>query len=119
MPDITYSLGGISFDAVPRKGSRELHIPAASRVTIGRKRLLSTSVPGERLVLAGDYLTETTRAQLESLIDQTESDGTLHVFDDGVAQRNAIIESFTYEAIIGISENAYSFEMRLLLLGEA
>jgi hypothetical protein len=118
MPDITYSLGGVSFDAVPRKGARTIAVPNTAYVSIGRNRLVSLSVPGESLILAGDYLTETKRASLEALIEQTESSGTKHVFDDGESQRYAIIERFTCEAIVGITEAAYSFEMHLILLGE-
>ena len=91
---------------------------AAAYVTIGRKRLVSLSIPGERLILVGDYLTETKRALFEALIEQTESSGTKHVFDDDETQRYAIIERFACEAIVGISNTAYSFEMHLLLIGE-
>lgn len=119
MPNITYSLGGISFDAVPRKGARSVAVPMTSRVSVGRKRLVAVSVPGERLILAGEYLTEAKRASFESLIEQTESSGTKHVFDDDITQRYAIIESLTCEAIVGVAEAAYRFEMQLLLLGEA
>jgi len=118
MPNITYSLGGISFDAVPRKGARTIAVPNTAHVSIGRKRLVSLSVPGERLSLAGDYLTEATRASLEALIDQTESSGAKHIFDDSESQRYAVIERFTCEAIVGCAEAAYKFEMQLLLLGE-
>ena len=118
MPNITYSLGGTSFDAVPRQGARTVSVPTTAYITLGRKRLVSLSIPGERLVLIGDYLTESKRASFEALIEQTESSGTKHTFDDSESQRYAIIERFTCEAIVGISETAYSFEMHLLLLGE-
>jgi hypothetical protein len=118
MPDITYSLGGVNFDAVPRKGARTIDIPAKPHVTLGRKRLYALSVAGERLHLDGDYLTESKRASLEALIAQTESSGTKHIFDDGYTQYYAVIERFTCEAIVGISDAAYRFEMDLLLLGE-
>jgi hypothetical protein len=118
MPNITYSLGGISFDAVPRRGIRTIDIPNTAYVSIGRKRLVSLSAPNERLILAGDYLTEATRASLEALIEQTESSGAKHTFDDGASQRYAIIERFSCEAIVGCVESAYKFEMQLLLLGE-
>ncbi len=117
MPNITYSLGGVSFDAVPRKGARSVTVPLNSQVSIGRRQLVATSVPGERLILAGDYLTETTRASFEGLIEQTESSGAKHIFDDDITQRYAVIERLTCEAIVGIAESAYRFEMQLLLLG--
>ena len=118
MADITYSIGGIDFDAVPRKGNRTLQISAKSHVSLGRKRLIAISPPGERVFLKGDYLTEATRASLEALLAQTESSGTKHTFDNGEAQYLAIIERFSCEAIVGITEAAYKFEMDLLLLGE-
>ena len=118
MPNITYSLGGVSFDAVPRKGVRAIEVPAVTKVSLGRKRLCSLSVPGAQVTLAGDYLTEAKRASLEALIDQTESSGTKHSFDNGEDQYYAVIERFTCEAIVGITDAAYSFEIDLLLLGE-
>jgi hypothetical protein len=118
MPDITYSIGGVDFDAVPRKGARTLEVPSMAHATLARKRLYALCVPAESVRLAGDYLTETTRASLEALIHQTESSGTKHVFDDGESQYYAVIERFTCEAIIGITDAAYRFEMDLLLLGE-
>jgi hypothetical protein len=118
MPNITYSLGGVSFDAVPRTGKRGIEAYTKSKVSIGRKRLCSLSVPGTKVSLAGDYLTEEKRASLEALIDQTETSGTKHVFDNGEEQHYAIIERFTCEAIVGITDAVYSFEMELLLLGE-
>ena len=118
MPNITYSLGGVSFDAVPRKGARTIAVPGSAYVSIGRKRLVSLSIPGERLSLVGDYLTDATRASLEALIEQTESSGTKHIFDDGEYECYSVIERFTCEAIVGCAETAYKFEMQLLLLGE-
>ncbi len=118
MPNITYSLGKISFDAVPRKGARAIDIGAKSRVTLARKALHTLIPPAGHVFLAGQYLTESTRASLESLITATESSGTTHVFDNGETQYRAIIERFTCEAIVGVDEAAYSFEIDLLLLGE-
>jgi hypothetical protein len=118
MSNITYSIGDVNFDAVPRKGNRTLDISSRSHVSLGRKRLIAISPPGERVLLAGDYLIESTRASLEALITQTETSGTKHTFDNGETQYHAIIERFSCEAIVGITETAYSFEMDLLLLGE-
>ena len=118
MPNITYILGGISFNAVPRKGQRSIGIKTRRHVTLGRKNLYALSIPGESLSLEGDYLTESKRAQFEALIEATESSGTKHIFDDDVSQRYAIIERFNCETIVGRSEAAYRFEMDLLLLGE-
>jgi hypothetical protein len=118
MPNITYSLGEISFDAVPRKGARAIDIGAKARVTLARKTLHTLIPPAERVSLAGRYLAESTRASLESLITATESSGTIHIFDNGETQYRAVIERFTCEAIVGVAESAYSFEIDLLLLGE-
>lgn len=118
MPNITYSLGGVSFDAVPRKGAQSTEIPAKATVSIGRKRLCSLSVPGRKVGLAGDYLTGAKRDSLEALIESTESSGTKHIFDNGESQHYSIIERFTCEAIVGITDAAYSFEIDLLILEE-
>ena len=118
MSNITYSLGGVSFDAVPREGTQSTEIPAKAKVSIGRKRLCSLSVPGRKVGLAGDYLTEAKRESLEALIESTESSGTKHVFDNGESQHYSIIERFTCEAIVGITDAAYSFEIDLLIFEE-
>ena len=118
MANITYSLGGVSFDAVPRKGAQSTEIPAKATLSIGRKRLCSLSVPGRKISLAGEYLTEAKRKSIEALIESTESSGTKHIFDNGEFQHYSIIERFTCESIVGITDAAYSFEIDLLILEE-
>jgi hypothetical protein len=116
MANITYSLGGTSFDAVPEKMERSLDLPVRSEATLGRGMVHVVGIGKESIVLTGKYMTGNVKSAIETLYEACESTGATSIFNDGIANRNVLITKFETTPIVGKTEG-YGFRIELVVLG--
>lgn len=116
MPQITYSIGGISFDAVPENLEHERRLPVGSQATIGRAMIHTLGVAAEKMTLSGRYMSVSVRSQIQDLFDQCAESGEPVVFNDGYVDRNALIQSFKTIPLVGKTEGC-AFTIELLVTG--
>jgi hypothetical protein len=115
MSNITYSLGGTSFDAVPEKMDRILDLPVTSEATLGRGKVHVVGVGDETIVLRGKYMTTGVRNAIETLYDSCELTGATFLFNDGSTDRNVLIKSFETTPIVGVTEG-FGFRIELVVV---
>ena len=115
MADIKYSLGGTQFDAVPETLEDENELGIASEATLGRAMVHVVGVVGERIVLAGKYMTPGVKNAIETLHQACQSTGATCVLDDGYEERDVLIRSFETKAIVGKTEG-FSFRIELIVV---
>ncbi len=115
MPNITYSLGGTSFDAVPEKLDNSLALLIRSEATLGRGVMHTVGVGGETVRLSGKYMTPAVKSAMEALYLACRETGAEAVLDDGYSQRNVLIRSFETTPLIGKTEG-FSFSMELVVV---
>ena len=116
MANITYSLGGTSFDAVPEKMDRVLDLPVRSEATLGRGIVHVVGIGKESIVLTGKYMTGSVKSAIEALYEACESTGATSVFNDGSTERNVLIKKFETTPIVGKTEG-FGFRIELVVVG--
>lgn len=116
MPDITYTIGGVPFDAVPdpMRSSREL--PVKHETTIGRTSIFTPGLMKDTIVLTGKFMSVSTAGSISAMQDACETNGTTVVFDDSYSQRDVLIKSFETSPIVGVTEG-FSFRLVLVVTG--
>ena len=115
MPEITYSIGGTGFNAVPEKMDDSRKLPVRSEATVGRGLIHSVGVDRNLIVLKGRYMTKAVRDAIIVLFDACSDTGASVVFNDGYADRNVLIKDFEVEPIVGKTEG-YSFRLELVVV---
>jgi 2-methylisocitrate lyase-like PEP mutase family enzyme len=116
MANITYNLGGTSFDAVPERMDRILDLPVASEATLGRAMVHVVGIGRETIVLTGKYMSANVRSAIETLYEACEETGATAVFNDGVTDRNVLIRKFEAVPIVGKTEG-FGFRIELIVIG--
>jgi hypothetical protein len=116
MPDITYTLGGTEFDAVPERLECKSDLPVRSETTLGRATLHSVGVSRKAIVLSGQYMSFSVKTAIESMLQSCESTGEPVEFDDGNTTWDAIITSFVTVPLIGKTEG-FGFRIELVVVG--
>jgi len=116
MAQITYSLGGTSFDAVPENLSDSRTLAIRSEATIGRAKVHSIGVDEQRVTLSGRYMSPATRDAILTLFQQCRETGATVEFNDGYTDRNVLIHSFETVPLIGKTEG-FSFRIELMVIG--
>ncbi len=115
MPNITYSLGETSFDAVPEILTDTQSLPVKSEATLGRATVHTVGVAGEIVVLVGRYMTTAVRSAIQTLFEACEATGATTVLDDGYVQKDVLIRSFETTPIVGKTEG-YGFRIELVVV---
>ena len=115
MPDITYSIGGTDFDAVPETLEDNLHLSIASEATLGRAQVHVVGVAGEVIVLVGKYMTKAVRDAIKVLFDACHETGATTTLDDGYTERTVLIRSFETIPLVGKTEG-FSFRLELIVI---
>ena len=115
MADITYSLGGTDFDAVPEILENSLALPISSEASLGRGMLHVVGVGRETVVLTGKYMSTTVKSAIQTLYETCESTGATAVLDDGYVERDVLIRSFETTPLVGKTEG-FSFRMELVVV---
>jgi hypothetical protein len=115
MPDITYELGDVSFDAVPEDMTDRSRLPVHTDITLGRARLITTGVPNNTISLSGSYMAAETRDSILELFAQCCESGTTFEFNDGYQDRDVLIHSFETTPLIGATEG-FSFKLDLIVI---
>jgi len=115
MPNITYSLGGTSFTAVPKSMDDARKLPVRSEATLGRGLIHSIGVDKNIVILKGQYMTKAVRDAILVLFTNCSDTGTSAVFNDGYTDRDVLIEKFAVEPIVGSTEG-YSFTLKLVIV---
>jgi len=115
MANITYSLGGTSFDAVPEEMVDKSEAAVRSDATLGRGILHTVGVGKGRIVLKGKYMTVGVRSAILVLHENCVETGTSVVFNDGYTDRNVLIEGFGTVPIVGKTEG-YGFRIELVVV---
>lgn len=115
MSDITYSLGGTDFNAVPEILTDTNSLPVASEATLGRARVYTVGVAEETVVLVGKYMTPVVKTAIDVLFAACEATGATAVLDDGVSQRDVLIRCFETTPIVGKTEG-FGFRIELVVL---
>jgi len=113
MSNITYSIGGVSFNAVPEIMKDLSSIGVNSEATIGKAVIHSTGVAVETIVLSGKYMTQSVKEQIDSIFDAVKETGQPVIFNDGITERDVLIRSFEITPIVGVTEG-YGFRMELV-----
>ena len=115
MGKITYSLGGINFDAVPEKLEDLNTLKIASRATLSRAKVISIGTQNRSIVLTGKFISPDLRSQILSLFEECRKTGIPIVFNDGYIDREVLIRSFETVPIVGKTEG-YSFKIELVVI---
>jgi hypothetical protein len=115
MPNITYSLGEVSFNAVPETLTDTGSLPVRSEATLGRAVVHTIGVTGETIVLSGKYMTPDVKASIDAVFDACRETGNPVVFNDGVEERDVLIRSFETTPIVGKTEG-YGFRIELAVV---
>lgn len=115
MNNITYSLGGTSFDAVPQM-AQSFRTPVRSDATIGRAIVHSIGLSPAGVQLSGEYMSPEVREAVYELFQQSRKTGEPVIFNDGYIEREVIITAFETSPLIGETEG-FSFRIELLILG--
>jgi len=118
MPDITYTLGGTSFDAVPETLTNKNELPVRTESTIARTKIHSVGLIAETIVLTGKYMTAAVKDAIALMLAACEGTGATVVLDDGYSQRNVLISEFETTPIVGQTDG-FSFRMKLVAVGGA
>jgi hypothetical protein len=115
MPQITYSLGGTSFNAVPETLGDKRELAITSEPTIGRAKVRMIGVAENTIVLAGRFMTKDVRDSIGTLFEQCRETGASAVFNDGYEDRSVLIRAFETVPLIGRTEG-FSFRIELVVI---
>ncbi len=113
MPNITYSLGGTGFDAVPEKMDESLSLPVRTEATLGRGKVHVVGVGRETIVLTGKYMSVSVKNAIEAMYESCGDTGATVVFDDDYSQRDVLIGMFETKPLVGVTEG-FSFRIELI-----
>lgn len=116
MAQITYSLGGTSFDAVPETLEDKHELAVSSESTIGRAKVTMVGTAENTIVLSGRYMSKDVRDAIASLFEQCRETGATVTFNDGYDDRSALIRTFETTPIVGKTEG-FAFRMELVVTG--
>jgi hypothetical protein len=116
MPQITYSLDDIDFDAVPETLVDKRDLAIASEPTIGRAVIHSIGSALETVCLSGRYMSTSVKDSINDLFDQCRLTGSTITFNDGDLDRDVLIRSFETVPLIGATEG-HSFKIELVIIG--
>ena len=115
MPDITYSIGGTSFNAVPETMDDSRKVPVRSEATVGRGLIHTVGVDRNLIVLKGRYMTKAVRDAIIVMFEACSDTGASVVFNDGYGDRDVLIREFEVEPIVGKTEG-YGFRIELVVV---
>ncbi len=115
MPNITYSLGETSFDAVPESLDLKRELPVTSESTLARGIVHSVGTGRENIVLVGKYMTVAVKNAIETLFEGCCDTGASVVLDDGYTECDVLIKGFETSPIVGKTEG-YSFRIELVVV---
>ena len=116
MPQITYSLDDVDFDAVPETLVDKRDLAIASEATIGRAVIHSIGAALETVILSGRYMSTSVKESIVGLFEQCRLTGAKVAFNDGDVDRDVLIRSFETVPLIGATEG-YSFKIELVIVG--
>jgi len=111
MPDITYSLGETSFNAVPERLDLKRQMPVVSESTLARGIVHTVGVGRENIVLVGKYMTVAVKTAIDALYET----GSSVVFNNGYAEMDVLIAGFETSPIVGKTEG-YGFRIELVVV---
>jgi len=115
MPNITYSIGGTGFNAVPESMDDSRKLTVRSEATIGRSVIHTVGVDKNAIMLSGPYMTKAVRDAIITLFESCSDTGSSVVFNDGYIDRDVLIKAFEVEPIVGKTEG-YSFRLELVVV---
>jgi len=99
MPDITYTLGGTSFDAVPETLTNKNELPVRTESTIARTKIHSVGLIAETIVLTGKYMTAAVKDAIALMLAACE--GKLTTWETRILECKLVVRGTTAPFLAG------------------